>query len=222
MTDLNERQWHYLKAIFDADQEKEASIKYWQARGEWNQPPASEWRWMNYTPLTNDTLLYEKIGKEHIDPGTGSTFEALETRKLIECRYTDSGVLDKPIVWVKITSLGRKIVRAKFPDAPRPKAKGLFSEWTWRALKMAYEAGDTGIPQKDSRYGGISWNTWVILRNHKLGLVEEFVFEWAEREGRRVPRNGGIRITGAGKGFYQANLEKHRAAYPDLYEVQES
>src|SRR5687768_2242674 len=124
--DLNPRQQHYLKCIYDIDQEEEQYQKSLGAKGRYDDmTPASEWRWMTYTPTTVDDRLYTRIGKKHIDPGTGSTLKALETRGLIETKAEDAGTVGGHyIVYVKMTTLGRKVIRATRPDLkPPPKLK---------------------------------------------------------------------------------------------------
>src|SRR5579864_8950950 len=112
--DLNKRQQEYLQAIYDQDQENERYEKSQWTRG--GRPrPAIEWRWMFYgmQPLTGtDSPLRHRLKVAGlVDPGTGATFESLEKRGYILCRYEPVGAFD-PLVYVQITPKGRKLVRA--------------------------------------------------------------------------------------------------------------
>ncbi|MFE5321074.1 hypothetical protein ACFQ88_20430 [Paenibacillus sp. NPDC056579] len=164
---LNERQQSYLKAIYQADQKAEADEKY-AAASNWNSRPANEWRWLLYgydnfgfpTPLLKSIM---DLGLK--DQGTGSTFEALETRKLILVKYT--GALDD-IPLIRITPKGRKLVHtATQEERPVKLPAGTLREWHWRALAKCYEAyinGKSGVQKDDYlRFGGLSWKTWLHL-----------------------------------------------------------
>ena len=87
--DLNERQQHYLQAIYEVDQEQEKDERSTWRRGG-TPRPASEWRWMEYGTFYNiHTPLKMKIFLRKLqDEGTGATFEALERRGFITCKYT--------------------------------------------------------------------------------------------------------------------------------------
>src|SRR5256885_2456123 len=87
--DLNERQQHYLQAIYETDQEQEADERGMWKRG--GRPrPASVWRWMEYGVFDGvGSMLYTKLYlRKLVDEGTGSTFNALESRGFIKCKYT--------------------------------------------------------------------------------------------------------------------------------------
>lgn len=118
--------------------------------------------------------------------------------------------------------LGRKAVRAALsPDEqPRKLPKGVLAQWSWLALKRAYEAGEAGVPStRPGFYGDISWNTWVRLRNRKPALVEEYVKRMEKNLYSLIrPSEIVMRLTDAGRQYYDANLDKHRTAYPELYE----
>src|SRR6266852_403686 len=88
--DLNERQQEYLQAIFEVDQEQEADEHSMWTRGGRTRP-AREWRWIEYGMFDGmPTSLYSKLYLRNlIDEGTGSTFNALEARNLITCKYTN-------------------------------------------------------------------------------------------------------------------------------------
>jgi hypothetical protein len=87
--DLNERQQQYMQAIYETDQEQEAD-----ERGAWKRGstprPASVWRWMEYGAFDGvGSTLYTKLYlRKLVDEGTGSTFNALESRGFITCKYT--------------------------------------------------------------------------------------------------------------------------------------
>jgi hypothetical protein len=86
--DLNERQQQYMQAIYETDQEQEAD-----ERGMWKRGgtprPASVWRWMEYGVFDGvGSTLYTKLYlRKLIDEGTGSTFNALESRGFITCKW---------------------------------------------------------------------------------------------------------------------------------------
>jgi hypothetical protein len=77
---LNKRQQAYLTAIYEVDQEQEAAERARAARF-YHARPAEEWRWMLYATLafTGDTPVKRRLRTVGlVDPGTGSTFEALD------------------------------------------------------------------------------------------------------------------------------------------------
>jgi hypothetical protein len=88
---LNERQRTYVRAIYDIDQAQEQRERGRFVRGERSRP-AAEWRQIEYGLLPGfppvPSQLYEAIERQGLrDEGAGSTFNALEARKLIECHY---------------------------------------------------------------------------------------------------------------------------------------
>lgn len=84
--ELNERQRTYLGTLYECDQATEEGRRQRAARGHWDRTPASKWRWQMYGPA--DSALYERLRAAGlVDPGTGSTWKALEDRKLVQCRY---------------------------------------------------------------------------------------------------------------------------------------
>src|SRR5436305_12150072 len=95
--DLNKRQQTYLIAVYEVDQAQEAAIKDAAARGQWNSTPASVWRWMPYN-ASGAALLRKIQDAGYQDQGTGSTFQALERRGLVLCRY-EPGSLGGPIMF---------------------------------------------------------------------------------------------------------------------------
>lgn len=204
---LNKRQRHYLKAVYIVDQENE---EYWRsegAQGNFDTPPASEWRWIHYHPIGYDgdeSRLQEEIGRKLIDPGTGSTFEALEKRELIECRYETVG--DFSVLYVKMTSKGRRVVRAADTEyKPKPKQpKGYLQKWHWELLALLYREGE--VKRSGDEYNGqwFSWKTFLRLRDYKPeGLVRE-------------TKDGGAKLTGAGQNFYERQYRFYRREYRDV------
>jgi hypothetical protein len=87
--DLNKRQQTYLQAVYEVDQAKEADMKWLGSQGRWTNTPASEWRWMPYN-AAGAALLRKIKDAGSVDQGTGSTFEALERRGLVLCKYEPS------------------------------------------------------------------------------------------------------------------------------------
>ena len=69
-----------------------------------------------------------------VDPGTGATFEALEKRGYILCRYEHVAGLGDPLVYIQITPAGRKLVRcATGEQREKPLPLGTLREWHWKA-----------------------------------------------------------------------------------------
>jgi hypothetical protein len=214
--ELNERQRVYLKQIFEIDQDREAS-----ERGAWNRGdrprPADEWRWIEYLELFgNSSQLRQKLKTAKVvDPGTGSTFKALATRKLIEIDYCYS-VLD----WFKckLTRLGRAVVRAGLGvQSPKKLPPRTLRDYQWKALVAAWQAGNEGLRAPGERsgdYGGHSWqHCWLRLRawDDKMrygrsGLVREFHKDLKSYLG----------ITEEGRKFYRENWQKYQELYPEV------
>jgi hypothetical protein len=108
--------------------------------------PAQVWRWMEYGVFDGvGSTLYTKLYlRKLIDEGTGSTFNALESRGFIKCKYTwkrrdgDREALER-FLMLQITSVGRKLVRsATGVKAYRPGSPGILREWHWRAMVEAW------------------------------------------------------------------------------------
>ena len=114
---LNKRQQEYLQAVYEVDQEQEAGEGRAWTRGR-QSLPAREWRWVEYGTFYGiHTLLKMKIFLRNLqDEETGSTFEALERRGLITCKYTwkrkNGEQVDERLLMVQITKEGRKLVRS--------------------------------------------------------------------------------------------------------------
>lgn len=79
--ELNERQQTYMRLIFEQDQAQEQAEKQRSARTRISRP-ADEWRWILYAnTMYGHTPLKQAIkDAKMVDPGTGSTFKALEER----------------------------------------------------------------------------------------------------------------------------------------------
>jgi hypothetical protein len=221
--ELNERQQNYLKIIYQYDQIAEENER---ERWRWRMPkrPASEWRWLIFDTvgsklnLARDPNLKAAMKREGlIDEGTGSTFNALETRKLIECRedFTKRGAF---LAEVQLTKFGRAVARAGCGEKP-PKRRtlGQLRERQWAALVAAWIAGDEGVKKDDClNYGGFSWEwTWLRLRDYYdagRGLIKE-------REGfghHSHIYKYDICITEAGQQYYRENWERYQELYPDV------
>lgn len=222
---LNNRQRAYLQAIFDTDQAVEADMRSMPFRPFQDRPKASEWRWLEYSepipeidkPASRLYAAIKQVAK--IDQGTGSTFSALADRGLIQVvergpdRYTH----------IRLTPTGRKLVRswtgAKAYKAP---PAGTLREWHWRALAKAYAAGDEGLDGSYGDYANIGWNTWLRLRDYKLGplavrgrgaLVEEIDARGHVGLGIGPYR---LRITANGRALYDQEWARYRELYPDV------
>lgn len=224
--ELNGRQREYLKAVYKFDQAAEAA----NTGGDWfgrRRPPASEWRWLPYTanPVTgeaSDLLLYLRE-KKLVSPGTGSTFQALEARGLILCRYEDHSTRFHADSWlfVQITTLGRKVIRqAAGEQREKPLPRGTLQEWHWKALALAYKVGSEGVPPTmGDNYGRIGWNTWLRLREYKWGaLVTERIDPKSQDLKANPPRLGhhNIYITDFGRQYYEREYKRYRELYPSV------
>jgi hypothetical protein len=212
---LNDRQRAYLLAIFETDQATEADMRSVPFSPFHDRPKASEWRWIEYSepiPLINKpaSRLYAAIRKaSKIDQGTGSTFDALAARGLVQ--VGTRGPDGYP--HLRITPAGRRLVRswtgAKTYKAP---PAGALKEWHWRALAKAYAAGAEGLEGSYGDYANIGWNTWLRLRDYKRGALIE------ERASGSLhnPTTGSsgtryrIHITGAGWALYEREWARYR------------
>lgn len=222
--DLNERQQQYMQAIYETDQEQEVDERgAWQRGG--TPRPASIWRWMEYGVFDGvGSALYTKLYlRKLIDEGTGSTFNALESRGFIECKYTykrrDGGrETFERFLMLRITKAGRKLVRSA-TGAQREKAlpSGTLREWHWRAMAEAWKARPDGLKSETSgTWARIGWNTWLRLREYKAGsLIEEFIVRkpgeyWQYRYWCC------IRLTSFGEQYYRENWQRYRELYPEV------
>ena len=221
--DLNSRQQAFLKAIFATDQENERD-----ERGKWTRGarprPAAEWRWIFYGlfPETgSDSPLRHRLKvAKLVDPGTGSTFQALEKRGLIQCR--SAGDPADPFVHVLLTPKGRKLVREATGVRPDRLPAGQLREWHWRALAEAWKARPEGLSNEwGGDYGHIGWNTWLRLRDYKeKGLSSPLIEEYRTFRQVEIHRPGTgtwcesrpvywLRLTSFGEQFYRVCFARH-------------
>lgn len=225
-TELNDRQREYLQAVYRFDQQAEAA----NTSGDWfghKRRPASEWRWIPYTanPITgeaSDLLLYLRE-KKLVSPGTGSTFQALEARGLILCRYEDHSTRFHADSWlfVQITTLGRKVIRANTGEQREKRLPpGTLQEWHWRALAKAYAAGAEGVEASSPfAYAKIGRNTWQRLLDYKKGaLVDERTVPGSRDLNVWPARLGEYRmyITENGRAYYEQEYQRYRQLYPAI------
>lgn len=130
---LNKRQQQYLQAIYEVDQEQEEQEGKRFNQG-YTSRKAEEWRWIDYFTTgvfyPVDSLLKAKIRElKLIDEGTGSTFNALEARGFIVCRYVYQDrdgkyAFDESILSLQITKAGRKLVRDATGTKPTKRKPG--------------------------------------------------------------------------------------------------
>ena len=108
--------------------------------------------WMEYGVFNGvGSTLYTKLYlRKLIDEGTGSTFNALESRGFITCKYTRTRrngerTFDS-FLMLQITKEGRALVRtATGAKAYRPGAPGILQEWHWKALAEAWKDRPAGV-----------------------------------------------------------------------------
>ena len=213
MIELNERQRAYLHTLYECDQAKETDRRERASRGFYDRTPASEWRWVMYGPVAPPSALYSTLHAAGlVDPGTGSTWQALEDRGLCQCRYTPDPFGIK-LLEVQITPAGRKLVRTQRGEQ-RPKAqpKGQLRERQWAALVRLAATGDAGIDSDTLLYGpgGFDWyQTIRRLVDYRPALVELFTVY-------QPYIKTFYRITPAGRAYYEAEQERYRALYPNV------
>lgn len=206
--DLNGRQQKMLKAIFDTDQAFEVYYRQEAARG-FYPPKASVWRWMVYSTLQGiDSDLKRTLRHAHlIDPGTGSTWEVLESRKLIDIRYQPT--IGDPIPEIKITSAGRKLARSWTGETARKaRLKGQLAERQWAARVRLWQAGAEGIDSDTLLYskGGFGWMpTLYRLDRYKPAPLIAY-----------HNRTECYHITEAGKAHYCDFWQTYQQLYPNV------
>lgn len=216
---LNARQRTYLRCLYDCDQATEAERQHQAARGFYDRTPASEWRWQMYGPVAPPSMLYEQLHSAGlVDPGTGSTWKALEERKLVETRATPDA-FGVPLLEVKFTPLGRKLVRtATSEQRPTKLPKGTLRERQWAALARLYATGKDGIPSDTLLYdrGGFDYyQTIRRLTEYKpQPLVEDFNGEWIDGLFHRHELR--YRITAYGRDYYEREWSRYRDLYPGV------
>lgn len=192
---LNQRQQAYLEAVYFHDQRQEANERQRAAR-ERIARPADQWRWIQYDPKPEqgdyDPPLRSALRAAGlIDPGTGSTFEALASRGYIARKWDHFTVIGGvySVLWVQITPKGRKLIRGvKGYKPPKRRAKGELSPGQWDTLEKLYTAGDQGI----SHYK-LFWPYCLRLRDYNPPLL---------REARRGEQTDLLFITESGRRFY--------------------
>jgi len=225
--DLNTRQQTYLQAIYTTDQAQEQSERL-RAAMDRRSRPADEWRWMLYADtLYGHTPLKQRlVDAGVVDPGTGSTFEALEKRGYILVKYdrATSHPLSDTLVYVRLTTPGRKLVRQALGlAAPKKAPLGELREWHWRALVEAWKAGDEGLRDEGRGYGRIGWNTWLRLRDFRAGGEEKPLareqrvsLSFSAHAGGFFTYQQEVRmvITECGKAYYRENWQRYHEQYP--------
>ena len=222
---LNKRQQEYMQAIFEVDQEQEAYERGAWTRG--NRPrPAREWRWIEYGVFDGvPTDLYSKLYlRKLINEGTGSTFDALERRGFITCKYTQTRkngqFTFERFPLLQITPKGRKLVReATGQQREKPLPPGTLREWHWRAMAEAWKARPQGLKSDGtSEYGGIGWPTWLRLRDYKAGALIEEYNTWGEKlpHMSATPQIYWIRLSPFGEKYYCENWQRYHDLYPDV------
>lgn len=240
---LNKRQQQALRCIYDTDQFNESERQAEAARGNWDSTPAAVWRWMLYATLQHgDTELKEQLrSHDLVTEGLGSTLEALERRKLIEVQYNDKGTPyegqmapNDPqwYLFVKITTLGRAVVRAG-DTSYKPAKKlpvGTLKERQWEALEALYKAGETGLQMDTGKgdYGDFSWSyTLLRLRDYRRDKQDYPLLKEVRRYRQVMKRdiyNHGpdypstvtdyfVVITDQGRAYYEEKREFYRALY---------
>jgi hypothetical protein len=107
--DLNERQQTYLLIIYTEEKRKEPYYSSYASMGD-PKRKGSEWRWCEHDSGLDAVI--DKTGM--LDQGTGSTYESLERRELIERRHrrvhTMLGWVN--LLDVRLTRKGRALAKA--------------------------------------------------------------------------------------------------------------
>lgn len=228
---LNERQQMYLRLIYEQDQAQERAERMRSAR-DWRTQPADEWRWILYANTAYGHTSLKQAIKDAgmVDPGTGSTFKALEVRGYILAR--SEGATPHPrsdlIVYVRLTTKGRRLVRQALGiTSPARLPVGTLREWHWRALCRAYVRGDQGIAYDTDTgdgFGYVSWKTILRLRDYKVRGEEKSLIEEKKFPGTHTSTLAGytfqpgyeirLCITDFGKRYYRENWQRYRDLYP--------
>jgi hypothetical protein len=225
--DLNERQRTYLQALYECDQATEALRRERASRGFYDRTPASQWRWQMYGPTAPPSPLYQILRQAGlVDPGTGATWQALQTRGLVLTRTRHEPLGD--FLQVLISPLGRKLMRAVTKEQ-RPKAppKGQLRERQWAALACLYAAGDAGLDSEYLLYGeygssfkSFDWTrTLLRLREYKpQALIEEYHVWVPVKRGNieNTEQKYRMRITAFGRDYYEREWARYRELYPNV------
>jgi hypothetical protein len=113
--------------------------------------------------------------------------------------------------------LGR-LIRARQPDKALVSPGSTLAEEHWRALAMAYAAGDGGL-DADVEYANIGPDAWLWLqmRDFENGaLVVEEPGTWSCHPSRRCLTTWSRRITPDGCFLYKREWARYRELYPDV------
>ena len=228
--ELNERQQYYLVAIYEVDQEQEREERRAWFSGRHTRP-ASEWRWIEYgTFYGEDSPLKRKIASfQLLDEGTGSTFDALERRGLIDRWYTqerrNGEAAHVSFLAIQITSQGRKLLRRALGlKRSKPLPAGILSEWQWSALSLLWENRPDGLlGDGHGWYGMVGPRTWQRLKTYKAApLVETYkawkqvVYHSSEQEWSESRPFYRMRLTAFGEHYYYEHWHEYHALYPDV------
>lgn len=209
---LNERQQTYLRAVYDCDQAKEAGRRLDAARGYiFDRTPASEWRWVMYGPTGPPSELHMKLHTAGlVDPGTGSTWKALEDRGLIETGEIPDAFGIR-LLRIKITPKGRKVVRAGTGEhGYKAPPKGQLRERQWECLAALYAAGDAGLGDL-----ALPFDWWYTIRRLDEYKPKPLAEAWHPTRHRGLDHFE-RRITEAGRAYYEREWARYRALYPDV------
>jgi hypothetical protein len=186
-----------LQIVYQVDQLVERYEYELRADGHYGRPPASEWRWLFLEPLTGechpDRALEKYLREARLLAKAQPILDDLVSADLLEYRL--KRFPRKPSAsQYQITRLGRRVVRAGIGEVrEKPLPTGTLREHHWRALEMAFRAGDAGLESTGhGYYGSLAWRTWVRLRNYKAGSLVE------ERGGDRLWDNSITYVDGAG------------------------
>ncbi len=228
--ELNERQQQYLVAIYEVDQEQEKDERSGWSRGE-HPRPAREWRWIEYGIFYGEySSLKMKLASLHLlDEGTGSTFEALERRGLIDCWYTqkrrNGEEIGESFLATQMTAKGRKLVRQAL-GVPRekPLPKGQLREWHWKAMGALWRNRPNGLPDAGHGwYGNISAKTWQRLKDYQTAALVETYKTWKQVEYQSSGHTWDesqpiywIRLTTFGETYYRDNWRFYHDLYPEV------
>ena len=222
-----------LQIVYRVDQLVEKHEYELRAEGHYNRPPASEWRWLFLEPLPGechpDRALAKYLREARLAASSQPVLDDLVSAGLID--YRRKRFAQKPSAHqYQITRLGRRVVRAGTGETrEKPLPTGTLREHHWRALELAYRAGETGLASTGhGYYGNLPWRTWVRLRNYKDGaLVEERGGEllWEKRK-TYIDYHAQVRefvpqtpyrlcITEFGKTYFVQEQARYRALYPE-------
>ena len=215
MHDLNERQLFYLQAIYQLDQIQE-SYQRRKSAERFDRTPAKIWRrvWYDNNPAVGGMMRTELYNRLHaagyVDPGTGSTFKALADRGLIDRHWSSysDGTL---ALAVTITRAGRALIRS-ITDTPAPKKRpaGQLKLRQWEALAAVYSAYPDAVYGHAGNYGGFSWQwTWLRLRDYPHKFGGALIVETSKNH------QNGMKITDAGRRFYETRYDEYKTLYPD-------